>query len=562
MKMKCTKGKIRNIVAFIMLFMLMAGNFSTSNVFAAEGISGQKDSNGVDDTDIDDTVDEDKDGIDERECPDLKYYVHMQTTGDQNKVSAGEIAGLPGGGKRLEAVYINLDNNEYDGGIEYATHVQKIGWTSYSKDGAMSGTSGLSRRVEAIKIKLYGELRKYYDVYYRVNVEEYGWLDWTRNGAPAGTASQALRLEGLQIMLVKKGNEINASTTCPYIELGKFAEKRQGKVNYNTHVQTYGDQEYVCDGSVSGTSGEAKRLEGIRIKLDVPEYDGGITYCTHVQTFGWQDWVKDGQKSGTSGLAKRLEGIKIKLYGDVANYYDVYYRVHVQTYGWLGWAKNGEMAGTAGLARRLEGIQIVLVRKGSYSQIIYYGNCGYSSIDANNIGNMSYSQRIALVTEGHGIKNVSKALADSWQTTIVVPTWDFESRNSMNKVTKYRDLTLNKHIANHVYAMFLEIYNSPDKPIIDSELYAYSYRVNVNNPSVLSKHAFGCAIDINASYNPNGQWAKTYEEWRMMPENTVTQKQDKAKVIYAGSSIAKICVKYGFTWGAVWRDAMHMDFID
>jgi len=68
--------------------------------------------------------------------------------------------------------------------------------------------------------------------------------------------------------------------------------------------------------------------------------------------------------SGTSGEAKRLEAICINLTGDMSKKYDIYYRVHAQSYGWLGWAKNGAPAGTAGYGKRLEGIQIVLVPKG------------------------------------------------------------------------------------------------------------------------------------------------------------------------------------------------------
>ena len=68
--------------------------------------------------------------------------------------------------------------------------------------------------------------------------------------------------------------------------------------------------------------------------------------------------------SGTSGQAKRLEAIQIRLTGEMANRYDVYYRVHAQHFGWMGWAKNGASAGTAGYSYRLEGIQIVLVNKG------------------------------------------------------------------------------------------------------------------------------------------------------------------------------------------------------
>lgn len=67
--------------------------------------------------------------------------------------------------------------------------------------------------------------------------------------------------------------------------------------------------------------------------------------------------------SGTSGQAKRLEAIRIRLKGEIANHYNICYRVHAQTYGWLSWAWNGDSAGTSGLGKRLEAIQIVLVKK-------------------------------------------------------------------------------------------------------------------------------------------------------------------------------------------------------
>lgn len=39
----------------------------------------------------------------------------------------------------------------------------------------------------------------------------------------------------------------------------------------------------------------------------------GVFYQSHVQTYGWQTWKQNGETSGTSGQAKRLEAIKIKL---------------------------------------------------------------------------------------------------------------------------------------------------------------------------------------------------------------------------------------------------------
>ena len=59
---------------------------------------------------------------------------------------------------------------------------------------------------------------------------------------------------------------------------------------------------------------------------------GGIAYTTHVQTYGWsQGWKYNGAASGTRGEGKRLEAIRIQLTGQLAQYYDVYYRVHAQT---------------------------------------------------------------------------------------------------------------------------------------------------------------------------------------------------------------------------------------
>ena len=38
-----------------------------------------------------------------------------------------------------------------------------------------------------------------------------------------------------------------------------------------------------------------------------------IEYRTHVSDVGWQDWVKNGEVAGTTGRAKSVEAIQIKL---------------------------------------------------------------------------------------------------------------------------------------------------------------------------------------------------------------------------------------------------------
>ena len=311
------------------------------------------------------------------------YRTHIQTYGWEGKTDKlntwkqdGTMSGTSGQAKRLEGIEIVVQGNS-NLGIRYTTHCQTYGWLPWSSDGEMNGTEGEAKRLEAIKIQLTGDDADKYDVYYRVHAQTYGWLAWAKNGQAAGTAGLAKRLEGIQIVVVPKGktlpNEykgITAANRSAYISSkGANDETVSGSektnVLYRTHVQTYGWQGWRYNGNMAGTSGQAKRLEGINIKLTNRKCGGGITYRTHVQTYGWQNWVSDGTMSGTSGEAKRLESIQIYLTGEMAKQYDVYYRVHAQTYGWLAWVKNGEPAGTAGYGKRLEGIQIVLVEKGA-----------------------------------------------------------------------------------------------------------------------------------------------------------------------------------------------------
>lgn len=322
------------------------------------------------------------------------YATHIQSYGWSDECrdgiweTNGAISGSLGLSKRLEGIIIDVEGND-NLGIRYKTHIQSYGWEKeWATNGTISGTVGKGKRLEAIMIELTGADAKYYDVFYRVHAQTYGWLGWAKNGAPAGTAGQGKRLEAIQIIVVPKGKAPTGLMGYAYIEVGKTADNgtHDGLVNYSTHVQTYGDQSYVYDGSVSGTFGESKRLEGIRINInnDLLGHEGGVRYTTHVQTYGWQgdpngdgsDWIKDGAMSGTSGEAKRLEAICIELYGDVEDHYDIYYRVHSQTFGWLGWASNGEPAGTAGYAKRLEGIQIIILPKGSAEPPINPGKAG------------------------------------------------------------------------------------------------------------------------------------------------------------------------------------------
>ena len=357
--MKCWKRLTAFLLSFVMVLGLVLTNGITSE-------AARKETAWTEDGEIEVTV------------PSVMYKTHVQSFGwEKSWKKDGQSSGTFGKAKRLEAIQIHVDGG-YGIGIEYRTHVQSIGWQGWKHDGQLSGTSGQSKRLEAIQIRLTGTNKNKYDIYYRVQAQTYGWLGWGKNGAYAGTAGQAKRLEAIQIIIMPKTDYptdyegFDGTIGGGFVDMGKNpTTDGSGAVSYMTHVQSYGNQKWVSDGSISGTSGEGKRLEAISIKVNNAQLNnisGGIAYTTHVQTYGWsQGWKYNGAASGTRGEGKRLEAIRIQLTGQLAQYYDVYYRVHAQTYGWLGWAKNGSIAGTSGLAKRLEAIQIVIIPKGEHA---------------------------------------------------------------------------------------------------------------------------------------------------------------------------------------------------
>lgn len=285
----------------------------------------------------------------------VNYQTHVEKLGNTSIVRNGQTSGTVGSKLRLESIKLSLEDLP-NSGIEYRTHVQTYGWQSWKSNGQLSGTTGEAKRLEAIQIRLTGEAASQYDVYYRVHSEHFGWLSWAKNGEQAGTEGYRYRMEAIEVEVVSKGQSIGGSTSNPF-------KTAPSLVGVSTHVQSDGWQEYVRNGKFSGTIGESKRLEGIKLRLENQEYSGGILYRTHIQKIGWQDWKSNDQTSGTYGESLRLEAIQIELTGEMAKHYDIYYRTYIQSYGWLGWSKNRQESGSEGQAKRLEAIQIVLVKK-------------------------------------------------------------------------------------------------------------------------------------------------------------------------------------------------------
>ncbi|KHD45428.1 N-acetylmuramoyl-L-alanine amidase [Streptococcus hongkongensis] len=133
-------------------------------------------------------------------------------------------------------------------------------------------------------------------------------------------------------------------------------------VNYSSHVKNIGWQAPVTDSMTSGTTGKALQVEAINISLDQLTY-GNISYSTFVTGKGWQVPSTAGQINGTTGQARAIQAIQLNLTGELASYYDIYYRAHISDYGWLDWAKNGQKAGSEGLSANLEAYEVKILEK-------------------------------------------------------------------------------------------------------------------------------------------------------------------------------------------------------
>ncbi|MGL4990780.1 MAG: glucosaminidase domain-containing protein [Sarcina sp.] len=139
-------------------------------------------------------------------------------------------------------------------------------------------------------------------------------------------------------------------------------------INYKGFIEGTGWQSNKHNGETSGTVGEGKRLEAV--KLNLKGYENlNLRYRVHVQDLGWQEWRQNDETAGLPNSGKRIEAIEIQL--DDNQKYSIEYRTHIENIGWQEWKRNGELAGTTGEAKRLEAIEIRLISDDNLSNFKY-----------------------------------------------------------------------------------------------------------------------------------------------------------------------------------------------
>jgi len=133
---------------------------------------------------------------------------------------------------------------------------------------------------------------------------------------------------------------------------------RSPGVSYRAHVEGAW-LPWVSDGEVAGTTGHARRMEALEVRLTDAPRELSVRYQGHVEDIGWMGWVVDGAAAGVPEQAVRLEAVRIVLDNATPGFH-VKYQAHVEKEGWMDWHSDGEVAGTTGQSRRLEAIRIVL----------------------------------------------------------------------------------------------------------------------------------------------------------------------------------------------------------
>ena len=286
----------------------------------------------------------------------IQYEAHVSNIGWMSSKRDGSTAGTTGQSKSVEDLKVSILNPVEDGSVQINANVSGVGWQGWDTPSASEGgTTGQGRAVEAVRLRLTGSLAKDYDVYYRVHASNIGWMAWAKDGEEAGTTGMSCSLEAVQIKLIKKGTSHPDTSGYPHLEIPTVTYSAQVKGAW---------QNYVPAGEVSGTTGQGIPITGFSAKT-TSSVAGGINYQLHLSNVGWTSGKSNGVQLSSTAESNSVEAIKISLSGDLATYFDVWYRGHVDNVGWLGWTKNGSVAGSTGYGAHVQAIQVRLTRKGA-----------------------------------------------------------------------------------------------------------------------------------------------------------------------------------------------------
>ena len=104
----------------------------------------------------------------------------------------------------IGAINLSILNNNYTGGIEYRVHSIGGTWSGWVRDGEPVGDKTCSKLIDGIQIRLYGEISKHYDLFYKTGYFDGFFTKWVCNGEPAGEMGLKGAIRCINIKIIDK----------------------------------------------------------------------------------------------------------------------------------------------------------------------------------------------------------------------------------------------------------------------------------------------------------------------------------------------------------------------
>jgi uncharacterized protein YjdB len=268
--------------------------------------------------------------------------VHQAMVGDVafsgSALGATGFAGTKGQSRQLEGFELRINPAIPGVSLEYMCHAADVGDMAWQSEGKYQGSRGAGRRMEGIAVRLTGPNAAHWEVGYQVHMADRGDGPVVFNGEYAGTRGESRRIEAIRIFI-------------------QAAPQVSGLV----HLANRGDVAFAHS-SFAGTKGEKRAVEAFTLAITPARDDLGIEYMAHQANVGDRAWVSNGSLQGSRGESRQLEGFAVRLTGPSASRYTVAYTGHLADRGDTAVHENGAYCGTRGESRRLEGIHVWIRR--------------------------------------------------------------------------------------------------------------------------------------------------------------------------------------------------------
>lgn len=251
----------------------------------------------------------------------VSYKAHVSNIGWQGNVYDGDVAGTTGRALAVEAIQIDLRNQEYTGDVAIRAHIRNIGWEDWKTGTA--GTTGRALPLEAVQIRLTGDMEKNFDVYYCVHATNIGWMGWAKNGESAGTEGYAYSVEAMKVVLVPKGGAAPGSTSDSFRTNSdsKTAIMGRSQVSVEQMANLYAKQGKAYPSSTYQRYGAASIQQFCSILKEEAEAEGvrsDVLYAQVMVETGWLQFGGDvkAEQCNFGGLGATGNGVPGNSFND------------------------------------------------------------------------------------------------------------------------------------------------------------------------------------------------------------------------------------------------------